>query len=133
MDLIETLRLYIPIIKECCLGLERLSIIGIDDPFYEKDPFVLEAGWPRNSEDVLRPVLENELREIESLITLEVLGGGNGDQIVDYAQDTIDWIKERAQQKKRDAYRQRELLARIVQEVEVSSHCGFCGEGHIFA
>ena len=90
-------------------------------------------------QEVFQPVLETETRQIESLRLLNVFTKcpGSGENInLDFADETVKWIKERAiAQDRKEAKTQLqflewEQLAKKVRDERV--HCRFCGEERVW-
>ncbi|KAF5870321.1 uncharacterized protein Bfra_009705 [Botrytis fragariae] len=74
-DLVDTLRLYIPIINMLCTGLERLVIEVQKDPHLDW-PLLLELGFLDSGMSVhqkyITSVLEGDLRKLKTVKILEV-------------------------------------------------------------
>lgn len=93
-DIIESLRLYIPFFNRFCTNLRHLTISATLDAYPPGNPYPLQPGELSNRDEALRPFLENEIHNILSLETLEVIDEYN--QPLDIAKLTIDWVKDRA-------------------------------------
>ncbi|KAF7911948.1 hypothetical protein BELL_0602g00010 [Botrytis elliptica] len=74
-DLVDTLRLYVPIINRFCTGLERLVIEVQKDP-HQDWSLLLDLGSLDSAESVhqqyITSLLEGELRKLKTVKTLEV-------------------------------------------------------------
>lgn len=114
-DLIDTLRLYIPIINKFCTGLEKLVIEVEEDPHAQLlELFAMDVSG--SLEDIFRKsvssLLEGELRNLKTVKILEVMkvesvipAGSIENHLhkrqvikkkLDLAEPTIAWFKERA-------------------------------------
>ncbi|KAF7854561.1 hypothetical protein EAF04_010370 [Stromatinia cepivora] len=118
-DLIDTLRLYIPIINKFCTGLEKLVIEVEEDP-RATDLTSLTLGLMDSLKSLFQrsisSLLEGELRKLQTVKTLEVFQvfeikdttpakstAENSEpkrhmrkEKLDLAEPTIAWFKERA-------------------------------------
>ncbi|CZR64057.1 uncharacterized protein PAC_13954 [Phialocephala subalpina] len=145
-DLVAALEVYIPFIRRFCTGLERLSVEAIKDYTYERgvaNGFIRAiTDGPMITEEVFSPLLE-ELKTIDNLKELSIIDDSydSADMGLAFADETVKWVTDRAATRKRE---QREAYAKAkAEEVEIARltiqvreqnvHCGFCGEGHIWA
>ncbi|KAF4633912.1 hypothetical protein G7Y89_g4206 [Cudoniella acicularis] len=143
-DLASSLGLYIPFIVQLCPAVEKIEIWASKDVKYWNNPQPRKEGKPHDECEALRPILEEEIRQIESLAELKVLWD-DGNQILE-AQDTVEWIRERAVTRKRGEVRkelaeaaeaakkrQQKQVEEAAKAVEAGqTRCAFCGEGHLW-
>jgi hypothetical protein len=128
--LAASLEVYIPIIISLLPNLANVTIYAARDQL--PGPQNLVTGeTPPTFEDRLSQLLEKDIRKISSLKILEVLDA-EGKQLT-VAELTVIWFKERAAKRGHagflaDLAEQRSTMVR-----ENSLHCGFCGEGHVWA
>ena len=75
------------------------------------------------------PLLENEIRTISTLKEFEIKGSID----LSFAEPTITWLQERNKRRIREALKGEEDKnpAEVVRSAD--NHCGFCGEGHVWA
>jgi len=138
--LIRSLQLYLPFIMKICTGLERLTIYAIEDGFGPQAPE--EPEFDEDGELVVRlspyeialkQFVENYLWRIPTLKQLKIFGYDK-DRVVDFAVPTIDLVKERWIERKRDLCNKYENVMALVKSGEVNVQCGFCDEvGHVWA
>jgi hypothetical protein len=137
-DLVMGLRLYIPFITNLCTGLEKLTITCLNDqviPRYGRDP---GDPSPATCEEALRPLLENELRQIRTLVNLEVINvqfvttgehGAYEFRRAGFAIPSIDWFRK---QDNRAPDQKEHYLEEVADEPKKIT-CDFCGENHVWA
>jgi hypothetical protein len=130
-EFLDSMRFYIPFINKFCTGLEKLVLHACHDTFdsWRFAPPPPGDVEPVTHEQVMISFLENEARTISSLKVLEVSGTPD----VSFAEPTIAWFKERTAQRMREAIEEqgKKELADSVRAQNL--HCGFCGEGHVWA
>jgi hypothetical protein len=137
-DLANSLKIYAPFINALCPAVTKIIIRSEKDyRFNAANATNFSNIIPMTPEQALRPCIDNHLRSITSLNELVVVDE-SGDDIY-WAQDTIDWIAQRAVERKARElaeYMQRhaeEAAAQFAQPQPPQVHCGFCGEGHVWA
>lgn len=96
-DLVASLRIYAKFIVTLCPKLEKLTL-SIDHDGRQTN-FPPAAGRPQSFREALLPFLENELRAITSLRELIIVAPDGVD--ISFADETMAWVKESAQQRKR--------------------------------
>lgn len=78
-DLVQLLRLYTPFLVQLCTGLKKLTLEIEHDPMLDHEYMnaILRVNLdPQDAvslEDRLLPVLENELRALDSLVELNIV------------------------------------------------------------
>lgn len=98
-----SLRFYVPFLNKYCTGLETLTIQIIYDTFMST--LTVEKGWypvyiadEPTTEEVMLPVLENELRELSELPRLRsVIIVDNDGTCPDFARPTVKWFADKRQ------------------------------------
>ncbi|KAI9645147.1 hypothetical protein NHQ30_005881 [Ciborinia camelliae] len=111
-DIIDSFKLYIPIINEFCIGLEKLSIEVHEDEYANEstlDDLELAGSPAQQFEKRLSILLEQDIRALHSLKTLEIYKTKNTDILnhtereeIDFAEPTIAWFKDRAKAREAD-------------------------------
>jgi hypothetical protein len=91
----------------------------------------ITGGTPPTFEDRLLQILEKEIRTISSLKVLEVLDA-EGKKLA-LAEPTVMWFKERARKRAHEKFLANLAEQRATMVRENKLHCGFCGEGHVWA
>ena len=146
-DLVQSLRFYMPIIKELCIGLESLVIEYICGLHYNEPS---DAPNHHATEDSLRPLLEQEIMQIQTLRDLQVIHRNIRDDAActpKFAEPTITQVSDRTKARnaaatKWDAYilkikTEREQKATLKETTDIEEGrkpmCGFCGEEHVSA
>ncbi|PVH82027.1 hypothetical protein DL98DRAFT_621636 [Cadophora sp. DSE1049] len=142
-DLVYSLKFYVPFIKELCTGLEALIIE------YSNDDHSVQfrtSSEPTTTEESLRPFLEHEIMQIQSLRVLQVTERNMYDTVTpDFAKPTIARVTDRAKARtdaatKWDVYflklkteRGQKAKLNIANhgESDMKLSCGFCGEEHV--
>jgi len=127
-DLVGSIRLYIKLIKKFCPGLEKLTICASLHEFAW--PHADPEGLQTEHEAVLS-LLENEIREIDSLKELIVLGAG--DHILEIAKEACKWFSERDRQRIIRVIKKEQAKAVLKEGGNSGTGCEFCGEGHSWA
>lgn len=139
-DLVIGLRHYIPFIMSFCTALESLTITCLSDIVVLRQRRDPGDPSPATCEEALRPLLENELRQIRTLVNLEVTTtqlittGEDGhehyeDRRADFAVPTIEWFKARSNR----AANQEEPGMDEEKGQSDQAVCDFCGENHVWA
>jgi hypothetical protein len=96
-SIVDSLRIYIPFIRKFCTGLEKLTLIVEEDNWAKKNPQdIIDDGFPKDREATLRPVLEEEIPQIDSLKELIVLGSREDAEQLDYAKPVAELLRKRA-------------------------------------
>ncbi|KAL2065549.1 hypothetical protein VTL71DRAFT_3219 [Oculimacula yallundae] len=114
VDLVMYLRFYIPFIKIFC-------------------PNWHPEGRPKSQEEAMLPFFLDDVRKLSSLKNLQVIDEDT-DECPEFAHPTVDWFKDRAAEKAREdrrGYFRMQILEAKAKEENI--HCGFCGEGHVWA
>ncbi|PMD25805.1 hypothetical protein NA56DRAFT_744819 [Hyaloscypha hepaticicola] len=128
---IPSICFYIPFIKRFCIGLEKLVLHAEEDSLVcEEGPVAPQDVVPATHAEAMIPLLENEIRTISTLKELEIRGSND----LSFAEPTITWLQERYARRIREALKREEEekdLAEVVRSANI--HCGFCGEGHVWA
>jgi hypothetical protein len=143
-DLVLSLELYIPVISSLLPNLEKLIIHACEDPL----PADIQHSNPPNAgdddddeenntedppsyESRLQALLKNQIRRLPTIKSLEVFDEACNK--VFFAELTMQWFKERTVRRahKKLVADLAEHQAALVRQSNV--HCGFCGEGHIWA
>jgi len=143
-DLVLSLELYIPVISSLLPNLEKLIIHACEDPL----PADIQHSNPPNADDDdddeenntedppsyesrLQALLKNQIRRLPTIKSLEVFDEACNK--VFFAELTMQWFKERTVRRahKKLVADLAEHQAALVRQSNV--HCGFCGEGHIWA
>jgi len=127
---IPSLCFYIPFIKKFCTGLEKLILHAEEDSLVcDEGPVAPQDVEPATHAEAMIPLLENEIRTISTLEGLEIKGSTD----LSFAEPTITWLQERNKRRIREALKGEEDKnpAEVVRSA--NSHCGFCGEGHVWA
>lgn len=128
---IPSICFYIPFIKRFCTGLEKLVLHAEEDSLVcEEGPVAPQDVVPATHAEAMIPLLENEIRTISTLKELEIRGSND----LSFAEPTITWLQERYARRIREALKREEEeknLAEVVRSANI--HCGFCGEGHVWA
>jgi hypothetical protein len=99
-SIIDSLKIYIPFIRKFCTGLEKLTLIVEEDHWAKKNPQdVLDDGFPKDREAALRPLLEKEIPQIDSLKELIVWGTRENTEQLDYAKPVAELLRKRDQER----------------------------------
>jgi hypothetical protein len=135
-DLVSSLRIYVPFIKELCTGVEKLVIYAEKDYIFASHPQV-DPESLKDWEHALLPLLENEIRQISSLKVLEVYCERDNSQVAGFAIPTATFFRERTARRYREAL-EHHILERfedrkLAQQIQMeNARCGFCGEDHVW-
>ncbi|KAH6715914.1 hypothetical protein BKA61DRAFT_478909, partial [Leptodontidium sp. MPI-SDFR-AT-0119] len=146
-DLVHSLWLYMPFIKEFCTGLKTLLIDFNDDCFGGPPAQARDPDEPTPTEESLKSLLEQGIMRIRSLRRLEVKYIQN--ETPEFAKPTIGLVAQRAKARaaaatKWDAHMLklksargegttpgRDLCSKDRVSAECWNLCNFCGEfGH---
>jgi hypothetical protein len=129
-DLVASLEIYIPIINNLLPNLAKITIYAAKDKLPGPHSF-WTGETPPTFEDRLSHLLEKEVRKIFSLKVLEVLDA-EGEKL-SCAETTLIWFKERAGKRAHERLLANLAEKRAAMVRENNLHCGFCGEGHVWA
>lgn len=136
-ELIETLGLYLPIIKAVCKTVEKIVVYAQKD--YNHRPYISDLELSINWERALLPFLKNGFREIASLRVLEVYCAGDDRDCTKLAEiclPTVRFLQERTAQRIRERVQNCLPVPKkqgLMRHGQTSSNsCEFCGESHVW-
>lgn len=144
--LVDALEYCIPFIRRFCPNLEKLSVHACQDHRYQEGMRLgvwgAKTEGPLTREEAFTPMFE-KLKSIDSLKESDILGDSYMDEDMDFVKEAVNWVKERADNRKRSNREnyakveakdeEMEMEALTIQVKEQNIHCGFCGEAHIWA
>jgi hypothetical protein len=129
-DLVASLEIYIPIINNLLPNLAKMTINAAKDKLPGPHSFWTGEPLPTFEERFLN-LLEKDIRTISSLKVLEVLDA-EGEKL-SFAEPTMMRFKERAAKRAHERLLANLADKRAAMVRENNLHCGFCGEGHVWA
>jgi hypothetical protein len=129
-DLVLSLEVYIPIIISLLPNLAKMTIYAAKDQLPGPQSLITGEDSP-TFEDRLLHILEKDIRTISSLKVLEVLDA-EGEKLT-CAEPTLMWFKERAAKRAHQRFLANLAEKKAAMVIENNLHCGFCGEGHVWA
>jgi hypothetical protein len=147
-DLVHCLHLYIPIIKAVCIGLHKLILYAEEDVNGDHQ-LILQQDTDQDSDEgedgasnidehfvtptevALRPLLENELRQVQSLRKIEVFRSRESHDLYEWAIPAMHWFDDRNRQRKAAMEADQKVPNTLISNTNIiDSPCGFCGEAH---
>jgi hypothetical protein len=124
-SIVDSLRIYMPFIRKFCTGLEKLTLIVEEDNWAKTRPQdIIDEGFPADREAALRPLLEMEIRQIDSLKELIVLGSWKDTEQLDYARPISEFLEKRGEERKRIRIEKAEAWAGAKPFVSGKTECG---------
>jgi hypothetical protein len=127
---IPSICFYIPFIKKYCTSLEKLILHAEEDSLVcDEGPVAPQDVEPATHAEAMIPLLENEIRTISTLKEFEIKGSID----LSFAEPTITWLQERNKRRIREALKGEEDKNPAEVVHSANNHCGFCGEGHVWA
>jgi len=146
-DLVHCLHFYIPVIQAVCTGLDELILYAEEDPDVTQQ-FVLQQDSEQDSDEdedtasnigrlvtpteaALRPILETELRQVQSLRKLKVFRSAESHDLYEWAIPAMHWFDDRNKQRKAAMEETQKVSCNSLPNTEsTNTLCGFCGEAH---